>query len=121
MNDSTLRTQVRSLQTEGHEEADTAIIFYGRMFSRTGKNICVRCDDADVGILLTNHQKVMAGSVYIDMGLNSKNNRRMWDMKQLAGTLGPVVSTMCRHILHYTVRPHTFLSINLTDNIAYFK
>ncbi len=112
VDDSIQRTQIRSLQTEGHEEADTAIIFYGRMFSRPGKNMCVRCDDTDVGVLLANHQKGMSGSVYLDMGLNSKNNRCMWDMKQLGGTLSPAVSMIfCTSMQYNYTVIQTFSSV----------
>ena len=45
---STQRVQVRSLQTERHEEADTALIFYAGQFCKEDKNMVIRCDDTDV-------------------------------------------------------------------------
>ena len=91
---STQRVQVRSLQTERHEEADTALIFYAGQFCKEDKNMVIRCDDTDVFILLLHHQKWMSGEVFMDLGHSSKNNRRTRDMKQVARAWGPPVSNM---------------------------
>ena len=88
MNNVPSRVQLPELQVVGHEEADTMMIFYACHLSAPEKTIVARCDDADVLQEFVHYRVRISGRICMDMGLSSKNNRRIRDIKQLAGALG---------------------------------
>ena len=93
INNVTTRVTIRGMQLEGHREADTGMIYLGVTLSRPGHNLVFRVDDTDFLINVLSHSHRFKGRVILDMGLTGKNNRRRIDVKQLAGTLSPLVST----------------------------
>ena len=79
--------KVAERQTECHEDAETMIVFYASHFSSPGKRIVVWCDDADDMELLLHHQVHISGMICMDMGLSSKNYRKIIDIKKLPEAL----------------------------------
>ena len=77
----------------GHREADTMMVFFAHRLSTTKKVITVRADDSDVFILLLHHHCHMSPgtTIFMDMGLSSKNNRRCHNMSELAASLSQKV------------------------------
>ena len=69
------------------------MVYFARHMSATFKDIIIRADDSDVFILLIHHQIHMSPgtTIYMDMGLSSKNNRRCHNITEISKVLGPKV------------------------------
>ena len=67
------------------------LVYCASPLSVVEKGVVIRSDDTDVFILLLHHQIHMSGKIYMDMGLDSKNNRRFNNMTETASRLGPEV------------------------------
>ena len=72
------------------------IVYFACNMSTTKKVIVVKTDDSDVFILLLHQQlHISTGtSIFMDMGLSSKNNRRCYNMSEIAYSLGPKVHSL---------------------------
>ena len=81
--------EIEELQIHGHREADTMMVSYASRLSETKKVILIRADDADVFIFMLHHQVHMSDgtTIFMNMGLSTKNNRRALNITQLATTL----------------------------------
>ena len=77
-----MRAEVGEFKLSGHREADTMMVHFASCLSATKDAIVVRADDTDVFILLLHHQLHMSTgtTIFMDMGLSSKNNRRCYNM-----------------------------------------
>ena len=105
--------EVGEFKLSGHREADTMMVYFASCLSATKKAIVVRADDTDVFILLLHHQVHMSTgtTIFMDMGLSSKNNRRCYNMSGIATSLGPKVISL----------PYSSLSYNRFQLIYYIK
>ena len=50
------------------------LVYYASPLSVVEKGVVIRSDDTDVFILLLHHQVHKSGKIYVNMGLDSKNN-----------------------------------------------
>ena len=95
-NDSVMKMLVPQLETSQHDEADTRMLFHAYYIAtHTAQpvKILVRADDADVFINFLHHDKKLENvEIYQDLGLCSKNNRRIVNLSALAKELGSDVS-----------------------------
>ncbi len=84
------RTLVQELRSE-HEEADTRLIFHANFVAEVQQEadtvVVIRSNDTDVFILLLYHARFINAHVWMDVGVNAKNNRRMVDISRLATQL----------------------------------
>ena len=74
-----------------HEEGDTRLIFHANYITKNSKGpqsvIVVRSNDTDVFILLVHHALHINASLWMDVGLNSRNTRRMINITDLSKEL----------------------------------
>lgn len=91
------------------------MVYFACRLSATKKVIIVRADDSDVFILLLHHQLHMSSdtTIFMDMGLSSKNNRRCHNMSEIAASLGPKVhfTPIFKSISVYIVWAYLFMPV----------
>ena len=74
-----------------HLEADTRILFHARHVTESTQlqpTITVRASDNDILVLLLHHAKKLKAAIWMDVGLSTKNTRRLVNISSMSEQLG---------------------------------
>jgi hypothetical protein len=71
-----------------HDEADTRVCLHAKDADRSTDNLVIRASDTDIAIVMLYHSHKFTAKIWMDVGISSKNSRRLICLTDIANSLG---------------------------------